>query len=626
MIELIINNTKADLPEGNEIDMEYENELFTSSSEYSLDIELLLAGSTTNQLIFGNINRLTLSKDRPKYKAEIYCNGRCICNGYAVVLDCTDISVKIQMVGNTSYTNYISKDIYIDKMDLGYFFMKKFPDHTFDPTWRNIDYIQSNEYKYYFGSVDETDAVLFWAYYKDPNTITKDTEYWLKTAPNAPIPMFTDDNKPQLGISNFPLTYNCQPYLIKAIEKVVTTMGFKLRRNDISHCWMRNLYICNYRLQYYDNWLNFVESAPDGYMASEAAKSLPHWTVSKFIDEVEKFCACIFLFNTYNMTVDIIQIDKYYDEQTAVYEIPADNILDAFEFKNESDSEEKDMSNNNISFAKEYTDKFIRISEEIKNAISRKAEYDNYQSLLQAFNTDVATDRDTTLYIDKSNGREYIAFKEKDSDEVNIKEVNIFGDLIRKEDGNTTELNIVPANTAYFDVGVWNNTNLSKKITPLMLNVPFSSQEQTNKVEYTTAQDIIDNNISKEEKGESNDKMEVMISTGKSYLLVNHKGTDYKYPVPFSDFQMESAAKGQLPEMSLSLKNVCKDSLGYLYRHIPSYRSNEKYIIKFTDIRVPDVRNIFLIKNQKYMCRKLSTTFNNSTSNNIIEGEFYRIS
>ena len=120
MIELFINKLPADLPADFSFSMEYENEFFTKASEYSLDIELPLLGSPNNQKIFGNIHRVTTPKSNVNYEAVAYVNGRCVSHGYALILSVTDRSVKIQLVGNTSYVNFFTTETFIDEMDLGY--------------------------------------------------------------------------------------------------------------------------------------------------------------------------------------------------------------------------------------------------------------------------------------------------------------------------------------------------------------------------------------------------------------------------------------------------------------------------------------------------------------------------
>ena len=241
MIELFINKLPADLPADFSFSMEYENEFFTKASEYSLDIALPLLGSPNNQKIFGNIHRVTAQKKNVNYEAVAYVNGRCVSHGYALILSVTDMSVKIQLVGNTSYINYLSADTYIDEMDLGYAVVPDFDKLSYTDML-NTAYIGQSEFHKAFGSVDEVDMVFFWAYYKDPKDI-ENAHFHPHRFPNSPFPTFATDMTSQFWLNQM-YRYSCQPYLLRVVERLVSAMGFKLRRNDINHTWLRNLYIC----------------------------------------------------------------------------------------------------------------------------------------------------------------------------------------------------------------------------------------------------------------------------------------------------------------------------------------------------------------------------------------------
>lgn len=626
MIELFINKLPADLPADFSFSMEYENEFFTKASEYSLDIELPLMGSPNNQKIFGNIHRVTTQKKNVNYEAVAYVNGRCVSHGYAIILGVTERTVKIQLVGNTSYINYLSADTYVDEMDLGVARTPTFDKFYYSDFTGTIHLLQADYHKG-FGTVDDTDMLFFWAFYKDPEELpdTDHSPIFVHGYPNCPFPTLSSTGSPMFDIFGL-CNYSCQPYLIKVIERVVAAMGFKLRRNDISHSWLRNLYICNYKPTKASDWSFYPET--NSFPSSVAlqlpiAKALPHWTVATFIDEVEKLCACIFLFNTYNKTVDIIQLDKFYGDMAEVYDVPDNCILDEYEFEFSDDESDKDLATGNVSFAKEYTDKFLKFSREVKDTIETHNHYVNYDELLAAYDSLSVANRKKVLFIDDNTGREYICYvDEKGNDK--MLEVNVWADLIREGGGSgDVELKIVPANTRMFGIGWWFDTAFADPSTGLDLHIPFSVHSESSP-EYTTAQDIIENSYS-EQKDESNDCMEVMISTGERYGLATYQGTEFPYPAPFADFNMPGSGKGKFPEMSLSLKDVCEQSLGHMYRNIPSYRSDHKFIFKFLPKSIPDSRQPFRFRNQLYVCRKLNADFSNDTKDLIFEGEFYRL-
>lgn len=623
MIELFINKLPADLPADFSFSMEYENEFFTKASEYSLDIELPLLGSPNNQKIFGNIHRVTTPKSNVNYEAVAYVNGRCVSHGYALILSVTDRSVKIQLVGNTSYVNSFCADEYIDEMDLGYLEMPKIDSINWTNYWSTV-HVKKTEFYKAFGSVDDTDAVLFWAFDKDPKdclTSFPHSPIFNHYFPNHPFPSFSSvDSDSELVLIDL-YRYSFQPYLLRVIEKMIRAMGFTIRRNDISHTWLRNLYICNYKPTT-EKARNNTIGADGGTLRWFTHTALPHWTVSTFINEVEKLCACIFIFNTYNNTVDIIQLDKFYGDMAEVYEVPDDAILDEYEFEFSDDESDKDLATGNISFSKDYTDKFKKFSQEIKDSIDTHNHYSSFTELESAYNDLSASDRAKVLFIDDSTGREYICHVD-DKGVSKMLEVNIWSDLVRPDSSGDVQLKIVPANTRDYGVGWWFDMTDSSPKSELNLQVPFSVSEVTSS-EYTNAQDIIENSYTKN-KEESNDCMEVMLSTGQWYPLAAYGSKTYEYPAPFADFNMPGSTKGKLPEMSLSLKDVCEQSLGHMYRNIPSYRSDQKFMFRFLPKTIPDARQPYRFHNQLYVCRKLNADFANSTKDLVFEGEFYRL-
>ena len=619
MIELLINHQPAELPADFSFSMEYENEFFTKSSEYSLDIELPLKDSPANRRIFGQLHRITTAKKRITLPAEAYVGGRCVAYGEAIIISLTDLSVTIQLVGSTSYINYVGSDLYIDEMPM---------DDAVNPWFTHSDWVSimtgyalyCNEpsYNLVAGSVDEADMVFLWSFYKNPQDVEM-TTYRSQHHPICPFPSYSasQSGKSALFFDRLDMAA-CQPYLLTVIDRIVRSMGFTIRRNDIRHSWLRHLYICSYRVGQLSDWVR----GADGSIHTDIRRALPHWLLSTFIDEVEKFCACIFLFNSHNRTVDIVMLDKFYDEQTSLYTIADSAILDEFEVELEDSASDKDLTSSSISFDRSYTDPYLRVSQEVLDAIESHMYYANYTALQQAYQGMKDSDRRKTLFTDDATGRQYIHY-EDEKGVGSLKEVNLFGDLLREETDSTVSMKIVPANSRLLDVGWWMDAALGRPSQSLQLNVPFSTTE-VKTPEYTKAQEIIENSYSPERE-ESSDCMEVMLHTGSTYPIFTYKGTTYRYPVPFTDCNMPGAAQGHLPEMSLSLKPVCEQSLGHLYRHIPSYRSDKRYIVRFLDRHIPDQRQIFLLHNQRYVCYKLSADFDNRTQDFLIEGEFFRI-
>jgi|GEM_PF-279927 len=622
MIQLLINGMAATLPSDFSFTMEYENEYFTKSGQYSLDIELPLSGDANNRRIFGNIQRITAPQRTTDYEARIISNGRIVFWGSAILLKNTETSVSLQLVGDTSYFNYEANDRYIDEMDLGLARVLK-PKDAFTSGSQDW-WIYAEDYPKLFGSVDQGDMVFMWSLYKDPATI-EDGTFYLQRIPNHPFPSINS-----LLVRGTHKGYlNCQPYLLRVIERIMQVLGFTITRNDIDDSWLRNLYICNYKIGRLGDLVacKFPDDngTDDGY-GIRMNKALPHWLLSTFIDECEKLLACIFIFNTKDHTVQIVSMTRYYDENTKQTVIADDDILKEYELDIEDAAEDNDLGGANISFSGDYENKMLKVDADVMASISKRAEYADYDSLLEGFNAMTDSDRMRTLFIDSSTGREYISNYNSAQDTKIILEVNQYADLVRDSDSSSNvELKIRPANVKAFDVG-WYFDETWAAGASILLNVPYGPNVQSQAEEYKYAKDIIENGYATEqESGESSDNIEVMLSTGDTYHLFTYQNTQFRYPAPFTDFHMGGTLQGKTPQMSLSLKDVCDQSLGHLYRSIRSFRGTEVFVIRFLSREIPDVRQIFVIYNQRYVCRKLSVDFEAQQTSYVIEGEFYRL-
>lgn len=624
MIEILINHLKVDLPSDFQFSMEYENEFFTKSADYSLDIELPLKDSVANQAIFGPINRLQCNKNKKRFKAEAYVNGRCVANGYAELIKVNDDTVTIQLLGGTSFFNYSSKDLYIDELDLGYMLGGRIIKDSDNSWFYYYAEVSSQYYKDFYGSVDDTDMVFFWSSYKDPSKIESDSMLpFQRHQPCHPLPSFSSSGGSAF-IHYAMFKTLCQPYIVKVIERVMQTIGYKVRRNDIAHCWLRNIYVVNF------NTGSILDDAPgtkidksSGRIKSPLNKALPHWRLSTFISEVEKFCSCIFVFNDYNKTVDIKMLHQFYDEQASIQVIESPDVLDEYEFEFSDASEANNVTDSNVSFDLTYANKYLCVGQDIINSMQRTRHANSYDDLVTKYNNDKEDDRSITRYVDDSNGREYIEFVDEKNNKSFV-EINVFGTLNRNADKDVS-LKIVPANTSFYNVGWWFDQYGGSMTMGMKINVPYSDYEVKANQTYSKTQEIIENGFSTEEKGESSDCIQVMLNTGDTYHLATYQDNSFSYPIPFTDFRMKNNMEVTLPEMSLSLKPVCSNSLGMMMRTIPRFDSGKKFLIRFISARVPDSRSIFLINSQKYVCYKLSIDFNHSTTDYIVEGEFYRM-
>ena len=108
-----------------------------------------------------------------------------------------------------------------------------------------------------------------------------------------------------------------------------------------------------------------------------------------------------------------------------VYDVPDDCILDEYEFEFSDDDSGKDLATANVSFSKEYTDKFLKFSQEVKDSIDTHNHYASFQELKTAYDKLSVSDRKEVLFVDDATGREYICYVDEDGKD-KMMEVNIW--------------------------------------------------------------------------------------------------------------------------------------------------------------------------------------------------------
>ena len=596
MISLLINGVQVDTPADFSVDMRFDNPYFKKSEDYSLDIELAL-DSPNNHLLFGNIGRIDVTKKKLSYAAIMQVNASTVFKGKATIIKINNRSVTMQLLGGTSEINYFSNDKMIDELTLAPLYMGI--PYKYSP---NQWLVREDEHKTVFGSVDDVDMVMFDQYTVEDKQPSKSIG-WCNYLVLSEIHID--------GAFNIPP----QPYLIKMLERVLTAVGYQIGRNDIADSWMRNLYIVNHRRK--PGWTYIEEN---GKFKAEASLALPHWSFTTFLDELEKFLCVIFIIN--DNTIDIIDLNRFYEGTTEIIYVPDDSILEEYEVELNDTDNDKNVTYGNVGYGLEYTDKFQKPDVSVM-AYSDRQEYDDYTALSEAFEAMDSDTRKTLIFVDKATSREYIAYTVDNS--TTLKPVNTFGNLMRTHSSDVdVTLNIVPADTVRRDVPVYFDTSsigggvhLSFPINQIVTKGTTIEEASSDSI-----QALIENDKAVEStSSEDNSVMEVALSTGDSYVVGQVQGQNQKYPIPFVDFKHDGSYT--LPEMSLSLHDVCEQSIGHRLAQLKQLDSGQPYIIRFLTNKKPNVRAIFVIRNKRFVCSTLSVTYDNKGDKFIYEGEFF---
>ena len=123
--------------------------------------------------------------------------------------------------------------------------------------------------------------------------------------------------------------------------------------------------------------------------------------------------------------------------------------------------------------------------------------------------------------------------------------------------------------------------------------------------------------------------MEVAINTGifnEVNVTYQNQTHSFLYAYPFTDCNQK--INEQLTDFkpySLSLNDVCENSLGHRFRNLTKLNTKDPFTIYFTAKRIPDPKKVFIIGNQKYVCDHININISKSEIEPIYEGTFYRI-
>ncbi|MGL5938451.1 MAG: hypothetical protein ACRCY5_07015 [Phocaeicola sp.] len=586
MTELYINNQAAVLSDDFNIELIFENPYFTKSSNYSLDIELPMPA---NLAIFGTLSRQEVKKEFVTYPAILYNNGETLINGSVLVLNVEEKVIKVQLMSGNAEFNFFTSNDYADEIDLG--IVEQYYVDGYFYTYPNVDKTKM------FPSVDHADGLYLPVRVSDEEGGSRYNIYrWSLTHFSVRY--------------GHPVIYNSvQPYLTAVLRRLIGAYGYEEGSNYLLSSWLRHIYIVN------GNREN-----------RKVAKALPHWTISELIDEVEKFFGIIFVVNQADKSVSFVDSNSYFD--TELLELT--HIMDGYTVDISDDKEEKDVTMGNLQYdlPSNSDGGYDRLALNIlENATKR--EYSSYQLMESAWQSMSNEDKNATLFL--CDGRYYMNYKRDNDTAQVLRNVNLYGDLIREpESDEYSSLKIVPAKINQEEFSIRSNTtNNSEEVGRVTLNVPYATDAMTYKDSDTkiNIQSVIEGDENIYEKPVKS-IMEVALYTG-ALKSVQLQGNDAKleFPIPFADFSQK--VEGQQSEherYSLCLYDqVTECSIGKRLSDMTHINSNVEYTFYFKSHVIPRVNKVFLIKNQRYLAKMFKLTLTNKKVDRIIEGVFYRL-
>lgn len=307
---------KAVVKAGQEITIIRANPFLEKQGDYSLDIELPLAGCSENIKIFGPAHRTEIAKlpyVGKRYPARLYAPPVSL-KGSITVTKVTEAILTVQFIGGYSEMTESFKDLdgaemYIDQLDgMG----KAWEEHDiftefYDGTWAELmkeenplmaeedkvgvvglyNYVRYNidklgrawENKWHLNTFaaqpDSTNYVAFPI--MDAGKTVRNKWYpgnmQYEEIDGEPVPKYEHPSLLYLDLDDQAYDQGLapQPYLFFALGKILKAIGYNLVYNELEGTWLNSIFIAN------------------AYPSLDLKDMLPHVKISDFIEEIERY-------------------------------------------------------------------------------------------------------------------------------------------------------------------------------------------------------------------------------------------------------------------------------------------------------------------------------------------------
>ena len=605
-MEILVDHKVAVLKKGTSFDFVSENRYFSGADSYSLTITFPLAGCVQNLAIFGHINRKDVVAQKLLFDCEIR-DGAFYKHGSITITEISDIEVKTQFLEGKSVSNYADDFdvIYINEMDLGYPNTDKSSFAANAHIGRSID----NGLNY---------LALPWV-----NNSTGNVQNRPNDSNSWPQSWHSDTR----GLS-------FQPYLIYLLQQICTAVGYSYDFSRLMNSQYKYLVVCN--------------TLPYAWGCRNWATALPHWTLTELFEQLEYFLNGEFDIDHANKHISF-SFSKEVISGAGTVELK--NIVDEFSSTVEDAGSCKYREYVNLKFSecdhrmwKYYSCKwFVDMMKTQDVLLSTSLGNYNYGKFYREVN---GAQR---LYIEMAGAADYVqvyyngwnpeylyycraedtyfilrnygsyivdpsqpANLEGNTRYLNTLEpINMFGDSIVDENAETIEIKIVPVwideayadgnfkgNAFFLECGEYLNS-ANSSIPWDYANQKLSAGESERSVEYF-------------------DKLYMGFWSGSTYNAMYGK---YTYPVIDHILAYPREMNFELTYFSMRLRSSLFNTNGATH-HIAS---NKKYKFKFLAKDVPNVRSMFIIHGQRYICEKITATFTEDGMSELMKGEFWLV-
>lgn len=663
MIQLYINGKQAIPKADANIKFTKENAYFTKSSSYTYDVELPMA-IAENRRIFGMIHRMDVAVDRILADAVLVVDGVRLLSGTARITSISETSVKVQLLGELASYNYGNKmdDTYIDRLDLGDWFMTTWPDGShmgrqgwqYYPADTHLKGTASSVFaraKYNSaGSASNQIQIqnLFsgdypWVAFPVMNSTAefRCNNYCFRlnqnyTAYEMELRGYNGEYAGKHTSSNPPVISGAvQPYVWVMAEKIAAATGFTLDRTDnalFTNAFLKRIFIVNAN--------NCIE----------CNQCLPHWTVNEWWTQIENTFGVVMSVDYDKKKIRLKERREHYANEAPTVVLA--NIVDEYTADVDDDSQ-TDISVSNVGFADCDADPGDLLSQFILDNAVFNDDFEDICELQQwasaQGSTAMASHKDT-IYQCK-DGRQFI-YTEAEG----MLEVNMFRPRLTDRDRDIeVELKFVPAKFVEGEcefyppipagAGASGNTQAEKPAATVpvrILEVPDKEDMEWYKYNDSDSIDIeaLISGDDEEVTTDDNSKDLIYIAIANfnkdSYSATFQAGGTtvsgvFQYPRAYLRSRGVAPLSGQLhyedTQFSLSLIPIANQTNLGCSTLTDSARIDTKtrQCISFIADRIPDPASIFLIHNKRYVCEKIEANIAQEGLQKKLTGYFYEL-
>lgn len=250
---IIINHKEAVLKKSTSFELITENYLFTGADSYTLSITLPIKDCPQNIEIFGHLYRKDCDISSTVFDCEIH-EGNMHKYGAVVIVELDEVEVKIQFLEGRSKQNFHSSfdEVYINEIEMP---SGQITAENLTPMDLMHSYTEQKEGTYY-GFV-----VLPWVNNTSGNIQNK--MRYVEGSSDIALE-WEEENPTVVGF----------PYLLDIMERVFRGIGYDFDFSAIVNSKWKDCIVCN--------------ALPEPWNMPNMNYALPHWTVSEFIENLEK--------------------------------------------------------------------------------------------------------------------------------------------------------------------------------------------------------------------------------------------------------------------------------------------------------------------------------------------------